>query len=77
MTTEWRRNMDAETAKKKGIGDALCNALSLLIQAQEEMQLAHSAACYISERDSRMYCFAIATAMKQAHELSVSLRAIE
>jgi hypothetical protein len=72
--------MDAETAKKKGIGDALCNALSLLIQAQEEMQRAHSAACYISERDSRMYCFAIATiatAMKQAHELSVSLRAIE
>lgn len=68
--------MDAETAKKKGIGDALCNALSLLIQAQEEMQRAHSAACYISERDSRM-CFAIATAMKQAHELSVSLRAIE
>jgi hypothetical protein len=67
--------MDAETAKKKGIGDALCNALSLLIQAQEEMQRAHSAA--ISERDSRMYCFAIATAMKQAHELSVSLRAIE
>lgn len=69
--------MDAETAKKKGIGEALCNALSLLIQAQEEMQRAHSAACYISERDSRMYCFAIAAAMKQAHELSVSLRAIE
>lgn len=68
--------MDAETAKKKGIGDALCNALSLLIQAQEEMQRAHSAACYISERDLRTR-FAIATAMKQAHELSVSLRAIE
>ena len=69
--------MDAETAKKKASATRFVMRCPLLIQAQEEMQRAHSAACYISERDSRMYCFSIATAMKQAHELSVSLRAIE
>lgn len=69
--------MDAETAKKKDIVNTISNALSLLIQAQEELRRAHSAACYINDRDSCMYRFAIATAMKQADELSVSLRAME